>query len=105
LIKTKKKEEIEKNIVFRVHASGEMIKLLIAEETDAVIILKSLLNSDKYRNFKAIEFPNEIKTSFGVYLSELRISKNKKATRLFSNFMINEGKEILHKWRIELNEN
>ena len=97
-IEPKIRDKINKNILFKSPKGSEMMNLLIANETDVAILLKSILLSEKYQDYKTIDFTPELDTSFGIYLSELSISKNKKNTRLFSDFVKYDGEEILQKW-------
>ena len=95
------RDKINKNILFKSPKSSEMMNLLIANEADVIILLKSILNSQKYQDYGTIDFPPELDTSFGIYLSELSISKNKKHTHLFSDFVRSDGEAILQKWGIK----
>ena len=93
-----KKNKIVKNVVFKVHASEEMMNLLLLNEADVAIIWKNILNLFKYNDFRAIEFPEKYNVDINVYISELSISKNKKNAQLFVEFTKKDGKDILKKW-------
>ncbi len=101
IIKSKIRDKINKNIFFKTHKGSEMMNLLIANETDVVIILKSILHSTKYQDYKTIDFPPDLDSSFKIYLSELSISKNKKNRRLFSDFVRSNGEPVLQKWGLK----
>ena len=99
---TAKKDAINKNIIFKVHAAKEMINLLTSKEADVAILFDSMLKNMRYKDFKYIEFPPEINADLTIYLSELSFSDNKKNARLFSDFVRSEGKQILQKQGVKI---